>query len=312
MIGNKVPYAVEAIKDISCEPIKSMQGIVALLCYQLTTEGLSKEQRNTLDLAMLQIALSFERILEEQRVIYGAKCRTNETGEIERIILRSDRQSCIAEMALGVADGIRNPITVIGGLVKRMSKQMDFKNSLQKDWDILLHEAEKLERLVRDFEEIAQKRELLLERINVNRVVVQSVDIFKTDFLGKRKTEFKLNLEKTPCMVKVDKRLIGVALTHLYMNASEAAKENGIIRISTYIIDNKIVIEVEDNGDGIRPEFQDRIFDPFFSTKSGGTGLGLTYVQHIINDHGGDIDVESHPGDGTSFIISLPGDGNRL
>jgi signal transduction histidine kinase len=309
--GNEEPYAVEAINDLLCEPIKSMQGIVALLCYQLNTENLSQEQRTTLDLTILQIALSFERILKEQRMIYGATCRTNENGEIERIILRSDRQACIAEMALGVADGIRNPITVIGGLVKRISKQMDFEKSLQKDWDILLQEAGRLERLVRDFEEIAQKREILLERIDVNQVVVKSVEIFRKDFLKKRKTAFKLNFESTPCLVKIDKRLMGVALTHLYMNASEAAKENGIIYISTHIIHEKIVIKVKDNGDGITPEFIDRIFDPFFSTKSGGTGLGLTYVQQIINEHGGEINVESHPGDGTSFIITLPGDGSK-
>ena len=139
---------------------------------------------------------------------------------------------------------------------------------------------------------------------------IQSVDIFKKDFLRKRKIEFKLNLEKTPCLVKIDKKLIGVGLTHLYMNASEAVKENGIIRISTHIIDEKIVIEVKDNGDGITPEFIDRIFDPFFSTKSGGTGLGLTNVQQIVNQHGGEINVESQPGDGTTFRISFPEDGN--
>ena len=129
---------------------------------------------------------------------------------------------------------------------------------------------------------------------------------------AERKTEVQLRLEKSPCPVNMDKRLMGVALTHLYMNASEAAQDNGVIHISTHSMDEKTVIRVKDNGDGIRPEFMDRIFDPFFSTKSGGTGLGLTYVQQIIHDHGGKIHVESHPRDGATFVITFPRDEGTL
>ena len=98
-------------------------------------------------------------------------------------------------------------------------------------------------------------------------------------------------------------------MTHLYINASEAAGEDGLINIYTAKAGERIIVEVKDNGMGIAPEFSERIFDPFFSTKSGGTGLGLTYVQQIINEHQGDIKVESRSGSGTTFIISLPRNG---
>ncbi len=129
----------------------------------------------------------------------------------------------MAEMALGVADGIRNPVTVIGGLIKRISKRIDVENSTKKDWDILLQEAERLERLVRDFEDLADRREILLEISDINQLIKHSVEDFKRNFLREKKSKFKLSLDKDPCATKIDKRLMGAAFTHLFF---------GYIRVS--------------------------------------------------------------------------------
>jgi len=303
------PYAFDIIKDLLCEPIKSKQRIVAMLCYRLENEELPVSKRIILDLAALQISLSFDRIIKEQRMMYGSACRMNENGGVEKIILQSDRQSCMAEMALGVADGIRNPITVIGGIIKRVSKKIDFDPAVQKDWGILLEEAARLERLVRDFEDLAHKREIILELRDMNEVIAKSVEVFKNDFLRGRRREFKLNLSRDRCLVKIDEKLIATALTHLFINSVEATDENGIIHISTNIIGERIIIDMTDNGIGIPAEFLERIFEPFLSTKPGGTGLGLTYVQQIFKEHRGEIKVEGRQGKGTSITISLPRSG---
>ncbi len=311
LVSNKVleedPNAFEIIKDLLCEPIKSKRGIVAMLCYRLKNEGLTSSKRSILDLAELQIALSFDRIIKEQRMMYGSTCQTNENGGIEKVILQSDRLSCIAEMALGVADGIRNPITVIGGLLKRISKRIDFNSDMQKDWEILLQEAGRLEKFVKDFEDLAHKREIIFESTDINEVIENSIEIFKNEFLRGRKTKFNLNLMDTSCMVKIDEELIETALTNLFMNALEATGEGGMISISTANIGGRVIVKINDNGVGIIPEFSDQIFDPFLSTKSSGTGLGLTYVQQIVKEHQGEIKIESQEGQGTSVTISLPG-----
>jgi len=86
----------------------------------------------------------------------------------------------------------------------------------------------------------------------------------------------------------------------------EATKEDGLISISTEAFQDRIIVKIKDNGIGIHSGFLDRIFDPFFSTKNGGTGLGLTYVKQIINEHEGEVQVDSKSGNGTTFILSLP------
>ncbi|MBW1829436.1 MAG: sensor histidine kinase, partial [Deltaproteobacteria bacterium] len=181
--------------------------------------------------------------------------------------------------------------------------------AVQKDWGIILEEAARLERLVRDFEDLAHKREIILELRDMNEVIAKSVEAFKNDFLRGRRREFKLNLSRDRCLVKIDEKLIATALTHLFINSVEATDENGIIHISTNIIGERIIIGMTDNGIGIPAEFLERIFEPFLSTKPGGTGLGLTYVQQIFKEHRGEIKVEGRQGKGTSITISLPRSG---
>ncbi len=299
-------FAFKTIEDLLCEPIKSTRGIVSMLCYRLGSEEIPDSKRIILDLAALQIALSFDRIIKEQRMMYGSTCQTHESGEIEKVMPQTDRESCMAEMALGVADGIRNPITVIGGLLKRISKRIDFNHNLQKDWDILLQEAERLERFVKDFEDLAHKREIIFELTDINGVIERSVEVFKNEFLRGGKTEFQLNLMESPCMVKIDEELFSTVLTNLFINALEATGEGGEISISTSSTNGQVVVNVKDNGGGITQEFSNRIFDPFLSTKPGGTGLGLTYVQQIVKEHQGEVKIESQEGHGTSVTISLP------
>ena len=280
--------------------------ISTLLCYRLKDEALMQEKRDFLDLTALQIALSLERIKKEQQIRGELFAQIDEMVDIERIILRSERQSCMAEMALGVADGIRNPLSVIGGMLRRISKRMDVKSPFQKDCAILLQEVERLDQLVRDFEKFARKRDFVFKGQDINWIIRQTVEIIKHDFLREKDVNFRLDLDNRPCHIKVDKNLMGAALTHLVLNALEATKEGGEIAIITRQSQDQVIIEIKDNGSGIAPKHMDRIFDPFFTTKPGGTGLGLTYVQQIVSEHQGEMSVNSKLGEGTNFIITLP------
>ncbi|MFN3740734.1 MAG: sensor histidine kinase, partial [Thermodesulfovibrionales bacterium] len=107
---------------------------------------------------------------------------------------------------------------------------------------------------------------------------------------------------------RVDVRQIEQAILNIILNAIQAVKNNGEIRIRTYTEKNSIKIEISDNGPGIPEDIKPRIFDPFFTTKpvGEGTGLGLSISAGIISEHGGSIDVESMEGNGATFIITLP------
>ena len=165
---------------------------------------------------------------------------------------------------------------------------------------------ERLDRLIKDFEKFAHKREFILEKWDINLVIRQTATIIKKDFLRVGKADFDLRLQSLPCYIKMDRNLMGATLTHLLLNAAEATGKEGLVTISTYSKNDQIVVEIQDNGKGIPLEILDQIFNPFFSTKAGGTGLGLTHVQQIINEHHGEIVVSSRINEGTTFIITFP------
>jgi len=137
-------------------------------------------------------------------------------------------------------------------------------------------------------------------------VIRQTAKIIKKDFVRVGNAHFDLRLQNQPCYLRMDRNLMGAALTHLLLNAAEATEKEGRVTLKTYSRENQVVFEIQDNGKGIPPEILDRIFDPFFSTKPGGSGLGLTHVQQVISEHHGKIEVHSRVDEGTLFIITFP------
>ena len=294
------------LNQLMCTPVRVKDKIAGLICFEPKFKPLCEKTKIGLNLAIVQIGLTLERLRKGKEIRDEVFHQIDEMAELEKIILRSERQSCMAEMALGVADGIRNPLTVMGGLVTRISKKMSPESPFQNDWKILLEQMERLDRLIKDFEKFAQKREFILEKWDINQVIRQTAIIIKEDFLRVGKVRFELHLQSLPCHIRMDRNLMGVALTHLLLNATEATDNEGLVTITTYSRKDQIVVEIQDNGKGIRPEILDRIFDPFFSTKLGGTGLGLTQVQQVISEHNGEILVDSRINKGTTFTITFP------
>ena len=294
------------LNQLMCTPVRVKDKIAGLICFEPKFKPLCEKTKRGLNLAMVQIGLTLDRLGKGKKVRDEVLYQIDEMAELEKIILRSERQSCMAEMALGMADGIRNPIMVIGGLVARISKKIGSKSPFQKDWNILLEEMERLDRLVKDFEKFAHKREFILEKWDINQVIRQTAKIIKKDFVRVGNAHFDLRLQNQPCYLRMDRNLMGAALTHLLLNAAEATEKEGLVTLKTYSRKDQVVFEIQDNGKGIPPEILDRIFDPFFSTKPGGSGLGLTHVQQVISEHHGKIVVHSRVDEGTLFIITFP------
>jgi len=290
-------------KQILCFPIRVEDKVAGLICFKPKFKPLCEKTEIGLNLAIVQIGLTLERLGKGREIREEVFHQIDEMATLEKIILRSERQSCMAEMALGVADGIRNPLTVMGGLVTRISKKMSSESPFQKDWKILLEQMERLDRLIKDFGKFAHKREFILEKWDINQVIRQTAIIIKEDFLRVGKVHFDLHLQSLPCYIRMDRNLMGAALTHLLLNAAEATDKEGLVTITTYSRKDKIVVEIQDNGKGIPSEILARIFDPFFSTKHGGTGLGLTHVNQVISEHNGEILVDSRINKGTTFTI---------
>jgi len=118
--------------------------------------------------------------------------------------------------------------------------------------------------------------------------------------------EIKNELEGDSFLVRVDENQLRQAFLNLFRNSADSMPAGGRLTISSGRVDGMVRIEVKDTGKGINAECLDRIFDPFFSTRENGTGLGLSLTQQIVTEHGGNISCQSKPGQGTSFMVELP------
>jgi signal transduction histidine kinase len=172
--------------------------------------------------------------------------------------------------------------------------------------NIIIDEVNRLDELSQKLLDYAGESYLKIEKVNINNLLL------KVLFLGKlNKLQAGIKIEESLAadlpLISGDKELLSHALMNLFMNAMEAIADEGYIKVNTFKDEEGAVIKIADSGIGIPAERFDRIFDPFYTDKDNGTGLGLSVTHKIITDHGGHIDVESEVGAGTTFTVKLPG-----
>ncbi|MBM4288613.1 MAG: HAMP domain-containing histidine kinase [Deltaproteobacteria bacterium] len=211
----------------------------------------------------------------------------------------------MAEMALGVADGIRNPICVIGGFSRLLLKRLDPEDPTREWLTTIAAETKRMEEMVAKFESLAEKREYFFAQEDLNKVVQSTLTTLAPEFAHKE-IDLQTYLSPEPLLGKINGHLLRVALSHVLRNAIEATPRGGGITLTTRKEGEQARLEIEDTGRGMPPEVVEQIFTPFYTTKIGGTGLGLVFVRQIVEEHRGDIQIESHVGQGTRVYIDLP------
>ena len=221
--------------------------------------------------------------------------------DIEAVV--SDRTK--AEMALQIAHGIRNPVMVIGGLLKRLYRDSTPSAGERKVRDAILDQIRQLEHLVRGFENLQMQFENHFSTIELNALVHDALEIVRHE-AEQKKITILFTPSSTPLPLYGNQQYLKVALLHLLRNAIEACGENNHIRVAVGQTGEGAMVRIEDNGPGIPGEVLEHIFEPFYSTKAGATGLGLPYVRQIIHEHRGDIRIRSTPGVGTSVQLTFP------
>jgi two-component system sensor histidine kinase HydH len=213
-------------------------------------------------------------------------------------------------VAAGLAHEIRNPLSILnlnlGLLAEDLAGLRDARTeSLQKKVDTLRSETKRLEGVLNDFLRYARGGELELETVDLNDVVDQVLDFASAEAAG-RKIQVRKGLAEGLPRVKADAARLKQALLNVVLNAHDAMPDGGELIVQTRAGSDGVRLTVTDTGTGIDPEVLHRIFDVYYSTKSGGTGLGLATTRRIIEGHGGSISVESEPGRGTRFTVRLP------
>jgi len=218
-------------------------------------------------------------------------------------IKRETRLSTLGQLAGTVIHDLKGPISVIKGYVELLGrKNLEEKKRLEYV-SIVRDELERLLNMTKDFLEFSKGKESLqLMNVDVKQLILETVNFLK-EKAGKKGIEIEVSGEEV--CIKCDPMKIKRVFTNILLNSIESMEE-GKITINTKINKNVTII-VEDNGPGMAPEVREKIFDPFFTLKSGGTGLGMTIVKKIINDHNGTILVEGEEDYGTTVTITLPG-----
>jgi signal transduction histidine kinase len=211
----------------------------------------------------------------------------------------------MSEMALGMADGIRNPLHIIGGFSHRLLRKTDPDDPARIWATAIVAEAKRLELLVERFEALAQKKEAFFSREDLNTIVQETLSMLQLE-LENRQVRMVTELYPRPIMGRLNQHLLKIALAHLLRNSIEATAPQGEIRVTTSIEKEQATLVIKDTGRGMPAKVVDQVFRPFYTTKIGGTGLGMVYVRQIVDEHRGVISLKSKEGIGTVVTIKLP------
>jgi PAS domain S-box-containing protein len=229
---------------------------------------------------------------------------------------RAAQLSFVGELAAGLAHEIKNPLAGIQGVVDILIRRRDKNDPDLEALEGMKHEVSRIDNTVRALLDRARPRLVSVSVTSLGEVVERAVDLARAQSRGATERGRRINIEFEPPIdpinIPLDAAQLEDAVLNLIINAIEACANNGQVktRVARYRDESKdedeAIVEVSDNGSGISEENLGRIFNPFFTTTSSGTGLGLPAVRRIVRAHGGRVDVESTLGQGATFTIHLP------
>jgi two-component system NtrC family sensor kinase len=233
-------------------------------------------------------------------------------SRIQDELVRSEKLISLGRLSAGVAHEIRNPLNAIKGAIIYLQRKRSEDPLINEYTRLVLEEIDRLSQFVAEFLYFAKQAKPRRFPTDLNKLILSTQNLFKKHS-EEKKIIFQNILEKDLPNVFIDPSQIEQVLVNLFINAIEAMPEGGKLMIVTRFIKEGgdpispwIKVKVKDNGVGIPHEHLKNIFDPFFSTKETGTGLGLPISLGIIEAHGGTIQISSQSGAGTRVIIKLP------
>jgi two-component system sensor histidine kinase PilS (NtrC family) len=229
--------------------------------------------------------------------------------EMEEEIKRNDTLANLGKLAANLAHEIRNPLGSMSASIQLLRKELSLSGSNRELMEIVLKEIERLNHLITNFLMYARPLTVKRETVDLRKVIDETITVFKNTPKGSVGVSIATEFSGDTTVVG-DFMQLKQVFWNLLLNAGDAMADGGHIAIkmngTTSVKDGAVSISVSDSGTGIENGIKPLIFDPFFSTKDGGTGLGLPTVKLIIQAHGGSVDVDSQEGKGTDVIITLP------
>jgi len=221
---------------------------------------------------------------------------------------RNERLAALGKMAAGVAHELRNPLSSIKGLALLLKAKVQNDSQATGTADILVQEVERLNRSIGELLDYARPHNLELEPVRIDEVLRKAVSLLEPDFNGAGVVLHTEYAEE--CTVRGDRDKLNQVFINLLLNALQAMENGGSLKITINREDGRegenVICEIEDTGCGLDEEYVAKVFDPYFTTKSNGTGLGLAMSAKIVEEHAGSMEFRSTLGQGTVVRVYLP------
>jgi signal transduction histidine kinase len=291
------PKEAERLAALDVEiafPLMSMNRLIGILLVGGGPDPLTRTEASFIRAILPQAGIALENalLIKEQR-------------ERFRRMSRADRLATVGELAAGAAHEIRNPLTAIRSSLQYLeSKQAD--PATRKLLAAALQETGRINDIVSALLAFSRPAEIVRERYDLRQTLQESLDLvsFQARTQG---VSLQRDFPESPLWVQGDRSQLKQLFLNVFLNAIQAMPDGGEMRVEAAAKEGgKAAVAVADTGQGIPAENLERVFDPFFTTKKGGTGLGLSICYNIAKSHGGDIEVLSRPGRGTTLLVRLP------
>jgi signal transduction histidine kinase len=252
------------------------------------------------DLRQLNAALRENQSLLETRITE----RTRELEESQAQVLHQEKMAAFGLLAAGIAHEVGNPLTSISGVVQMLERR-DLDGHTREKLGLVMGQLARIQTILRELVTFSRPASDQRGRVSVRDVIDEALGIAKFYKGGKNRQIVVDVPADLPPLVGVRDQFVQVVF-NLVLNAIDATGKGGRIEVTTDTAADDVILVVSDDGTGIDPAHRGRLFRPYFTTKKHGTGLGLFVIRRIVEQHGGTVGVESEPGKGTTFRVTLP------
>jgi len=294
-------------RSILCVPLKSrgrLVGVVELI-NKKEAQGFKEEDLEFLTMLGNMIGPALENAHLYSRIKEKLSLTLEELKAVENKLLQTERLAALGKLSRGVAHEVRNPVMIIGGFARRLQKRLSSDEQAQAMLTPILLELRRLEQMVAEIEGFTVLLEPDIRPRDLARVVDQ-VLAANAEVLTRRQITLERRIPPDLPRIPLDENLMAQALGHLIDNAVEAMPNGGRLTLAVRPEPKGLRLTLKDTGIGIPPEDLPYLFDPFFSSKPDGTGMGLTKVNLVVSAHRGEIQIRSVPGQGAEVNIWLP------
>jgi len=254
------------------------------------------------------VQLSRLTIIDSDDSFVGTLLMMQDLSQIKRLerdLRRSERLAALGKMAAGVAHELRNPLSSIKGLALVLKSKFSPENDDRETADILVQEVERLNRSISELLDYARPQKLQKVDVDIHNLLNKGVSLLCIDAEAAG-VQMVTDFPNTLPMVQADEDKLNQVFLNLFLNSIQAMESGGTLTVSTVKTKNSIKVIVTDTGCGIEEKNLGRVFDPYFTSKSEGTGLGMAMSAKIVEEHGGSITLESVVNQGTSVIVEIP------